>query len=147
MRSLLAGALASAAVLLAAPPAALAAEPPTILSAGIDAADHLYATWTLGPGTTFERAAFATSPQPDPFLAGFFLTDNLADAGCTGEAGCTATPQTTSYTSAYPIGRDRRYFVSVTATAGKTEQLVSAVWVIDEAKPLIAGDAPVGSPQ
>ena len=132
--------------LLAVAPAALAAEPPTILSAGIDDADRLYVTWRLGPGTTFERAAFATSPQPDPFLAGFFLSDNLADAGCAGEAGCTATPRTTAYTSAFPIARDRRYFVTVTATVGRAEHLVSAVWVIDETKPLIAGDAPLGSP-
>ena len=146
MRSLVICALAGAAVLLAAPPAALAAEPPTILSAGIDDADRLFVTWRLGPGTTFERAAFATTPQPDPFLAGFFLSDNLADAGCSGEAGCTATPQTTAYTSAFPIARDRRYFVTVTATAGKADKLVSAVWVIDETKPLIAGDAPLGNP-
>lgn len=144
MRSLIC-ALVSAAVLLAAPSAARAAEPPTILTAGIDAADHLYATWTIGAGTTFERVAFATSPQLDPFLAGFFVPDNLADAGCAGEAGCEATAQTTSYTSAFPTARDRRYFVEVTTSVSRYEQLSSAVWVIDESKPLIAGEAPVGS--
>jgi hypothetical protein len=146
MRSLIA-ALASAAALLAAPPAArAAAQPPTILTAGIDAADHLYATWSLGAGTAFERVAFATSPEPNPFLAGFFVDDNIADVGCAGLDGCTATVATTSYTSGYPIARDRRYFVEVTAAAAGL-QLTSAVWVIDEVKPLIAGEAPVGTPE
>ena len=78
MRSLVIGALMSAAVLLAAPPAALAAEPPTILSAGIDARDQLHATWAVAPGTTFHHVSFATDPAPDPDVPAYFAFDNFA---------------------------------------------------------------------
>ena len=43
----------------------------------------------------------------------------------------------------YPLERDRRYVVKVGAKAGE-EYVTSAVWVIDETKPLIAGDADIG---
>ncbi|MDX6677066.1 MAG: hypothetical protein QOE31_1118 [Solirubrobacteraceae bacterium] len=135
-------ALALAAAALSGPAAARAADPPTILSAGVDAGDRLYVSWSLGAGTTYDRAVFATSPQPAPFLAGFFATENLGASDCAGEPGCTGAPQATSYTARRPVARDRRYFVQVTATAG-AEPLTSAVWVIDETKPLIV-DGPLG---
>jgi len=138
--------LALVAATLAAAPAAIAADQPTILTAGIDADDRLHATWSLGAGTTYERTAFSTSPAVNPFLAGFFLAEDFADFDCAGEKGCTGLASGTSYTGSYPVARDRRYFVTVTAGAEKDRQLTSAMWVIDEAKPLITGDAPGGDP-
>ena len=56
---------------------------------------------------------------------------------------CTSLPSTTSYIAGYPTARDRRYFVKVISEVG-TETAQSAIWVIDEAKPLIPGEAPLG---
>lgn len=39
---------------IAAPGHARAAGEPQIIAAGIDASDHLFATWQLAPGTTFD---------------------------------------------------------------------------------------------
>jgi hypothetical protein len=136
-------ALALATVALAAPLGALAADPPTILTAGIDAGDRLYATWRVAPGTTFDQAALATVPDPDPSDPTFFAGDNTAGF-CIypPDDGCTAT----SYGGENRVTRDRRYFVMVSARVGSTQSdLSSAVWVIDDTKPLVPGDAPIGS--
>ncbi len=71
-----------AATLVSTGMASAAAAPPTILTAGIDASDHLYATWRLGPATTYDHVGFATSPQPDPLQPGFFISSNVAAFGC-----------------------------------------------------------------
>ena len=134
-------------VALAAPAAAVAADPPTILTAGIDAQDQFYATWTLGLGTTYDHISFATSPEPDPVVPAFFASANFAAFGCGVPPDCDALPTATSFKSGYPLARDRRYFVKVAAqvpgVAG--EFPTSAVWIIDETKPLIAGKAPVSA--
>jgi hypothetical protein len=132
---------------LAAPAAAVAADPPTILTAGIDAQDQLYASWTLGLGTTYDHISFATSPEPDPVVPAFFVSANFAAFGCGVPPDCDALPTATSFRSGYPISRDRRYFVKVAAQvpAIAGEFPTSAVWIIDETKPLIAGKAPVGA--
>jgi hypothetical protein len=144
-RARLAAVLAVVAAALLAPAAALAADPPTVLSAGINAADELYATWSLAPGTTFSHADFATVPTPDPALPDFFADGNFAGFVCAAPPdSCSGTPTTTSYTAAFPTVRDRRYYFKVTSTDG-TQQLTSDVQVIDDAKPQIPGDAPTGS--
>ena len=133
-------------VALAAPAAAVAADPPTILTTGIDAQDQLYATWALAVGTTYDHISFATSPDADPVVPAFFIAANFAAFGCGVPPDCDALPTATSFRSSYPIARDRRYFVKVAAQVPGVvgEFPTSAVWVIDETKPLIAGKAPVG---
>ncbi len=134
-------AISVAALLLALPGVARAATPPTILTAGFDAEDQLYATWTLAPGTTYEMIEFATVPTPDWSLGEFFADDNFAGFDACDDRSCAGV---TSYTSSYPVLRDRRYFVKVTAIDGE-DHLNSAVWVIDETQPVRPGDADVGS--
>jgi hypothetical protein len=129
--------------------AALAADPPTILTAGIDAGDHLYVTWSLAAGTTYTSAGFASGPWPEPGLPfSFFAANSAGDSDCAPAPGitdgpCTGTPTSTSFTSPRRTVRDRRYFVKVAAepTTGPPH-VTSAVWVIDEAKPLIPGFVP-----
>jgi len=142
--ALIATAVAVAA--LAAPTAAIAVEPPTILTAGIDSADRLYATWSLGVGTTYDHASFATSPEADPAGPSFFESANVAAFGCGVPPDCDGLPTTTSFLSSYPVGRDRRFFVKVAAQVPGAAGVfpTSTVWIIDETKPLIAGKAPVG---
>jgi hypothetical protein len=130
-----------AAAALTSPAAALAAEPPTILTAGIDAEDRLYVTWSLAPGTAYDHAEFATVPTADGDLAEFFVDGNFADYNC-ARTRCGGTPASTSYTGGYAVARDRRYFVKVVAKGGGAFA-TSAVWVIDDAKPVIPGDAPL----
>jgi hypothetical protein len=140
--------LVAAATALGSGPA-LAADPPTILTAGIDAADHLYVTWSLAPGTTYTSAGFASGPWPEPGLPFSFFAGNAAgDSDCSPPPGitdgpCRATPTSTSFTSPQRTARDRRYFVKVAAepTAGPPH-VTSAVWVVDEAKPLMPGFVP-----
>jgi hypothetical protein len=138
--------VAAAIAALAAPAAASAADPPTILTAGIDAADQLYASWTLGAGTTYDHASFATSPGADPVVPAFFASENFAAFGCGVPPDCDAPPNATAFRSSYPVARDRRYFVKVAAQVPGVAGVfpTSAVWIIDETKPLIAGKAPVG---
>jgi hypothetical protein len=135
MRSSAFAAIAAAAAMLAAPVAAQAADPPTILTAGIDAA-----------GTTFDHVSFATSPEPDPGVPSFFLAANFAAFGCGVPPDCDGSQTATSFKSTYPIARDRRYFLKVAAgVPGVTGAFpTSAVWIIDESKPVIGGKAPVG---
>ena len=129
--------------------AALAADAPTILTAGIDAGDHLYVTWSLAAGTTYTSAGFASGPWPEPGLPfSFFAGNGAGDSDCAAPPGitdgpCEGTPTSTSFTSPRRTVRDRRYFVKVAAepTAGPPH-VTSAVWVIDEAKPLIPGFVP-----
>jgi len=141
-------AVAVAAAALVASGTALAAAPPTILTAGIDASDHLYATWKLGVGTTYDHVGFATRPEPDPLQPGFFISANVAAFGCPIPPDtCTGTPSSTSFRSSGPVARDRRYFVKVTALAGKGDYATSPVWVIDETKPQRGGKPPSGPAQ
>jgi hypothetical protein len=139
--------LAAAAVMLCMPGLALAADPPTILSAGIDGADQLYATWSLGADTNFSHVDFSTVATPHPTLPEFFAEANFAAFDCAPPPdACTASPTSTSFTDGFPAPRDRRYFVKVTAVANSApDALTSAIWVIDETKPVIAGDAPLGA--
>jgi hypothetical protein len=132
---------------LCVPGFALAADPPTILAAGINGADQLYATWSLGAGTIFSHADFSTIPDPEPEVPEFFADGNLAAYDCVAPAeGCTATPTSTSFTADAPSPRDRRYFVKVTAVAaGPPDALTSAIWVIDDAKSVIPGEVPRGA--
>ncbi len=133
-------AIALATLLLAMPGAARAADPPTILTAGIDARDQLFVTWSLAPGTTYEMVEFATVPTADRSLPEFFADDNFAGFDSCDLRGCA---NVTSYTGSYPIQRDRRYFVKVTALDGE-DSITSAVWVIDETLPVVPGDTDVG---
>ncbi len=138
-------ALAVAAAALAAPAGALAADPPTILTAGINASDQLYATYSVAPGTTFDFVTLATVPDPDPVLPSFFAEGNFAgfcSSTSPGE-GCSAS----AYAAGYPISRDRRYFAKVSAKVDGTTNtyLESAIWVIDDAKPQIPGNAGPGA--
>lgn len=138
-------AVAAVMATLAIPGAAVAADPPTILSAGIDATDHPYVTWGVGAGTTYDHAEFATAPAADPDVRDSFVEANVVAFGCTDAPDvCQGTPQSTSLTVDYPVMRDRRYFVKVAAKIDGTERdlMVSSVWVIDGAKPLIAGQPP-----
>jgi hypothetical protein len=138
---LLRAVLPALAVAVALPGTALAVTPPTILTAGFDAHDQLYATWSLAPGTTFSQVEFSSLPVPDADLPTFFADSQFADYdACEGEADCRGE---TSYTGDYPLKRDRRYFVKVTAAAGDDEA-ISAIWVIDETKPVVPGSAPIG---
>jgi hypothetical protein len=146
MRPSASTAIGAAIVALSTPSAALAAEPPTIVSAGIDATDRLYVTWSLGAGTTYNRAVFATGPRPHPHLVGYFADENLSQSNCAGLPGCLGMPAATSFTARRPIERDRRFFVEVTANDGE-RLLTSAVWVIDETKPLIVEEALAGDPR
>ena len=70
--------LLTLAAVVALPSAAPAATPPTILTAGFDAQDQLYATWSLAPGTRYYFVMFATLPYADPFLPAFFLEGHFA---------------------------------------------------------------------
>jgi hypothetical protein len=132
--------LLTLAAIAAVPGTALATTPPTILTAGIDAQDRLYATWSLAPGTTYEQVEFATMPAADDLLPEFFVDDQFADYDSCDLPACASR---TSYTSEEPIKRDRRYFVKVTAEQDD-ESAASAVWVIDETKPLVPGNAKSG---
>ena len=139
-----AAALVLAASFLAAPASAHAAAPPTILTAGIDANDYLYATWALAPGTTFQHVDFATAPTPDPLLPDFFSSANFASFSSLRSPGKSVA--STSHHNDYPLARDRRYYVRVTAAVTGTADafLNSEIWVIDEAKPELSGRAPAG---
>ncbi|MEA2221092.1 MAG: hypothetical protein QOJ35_3718 [Solirubrobacteraceae bacterium] len=137
-------ALAVLAATVAAPASALAADPPTILTAGVNAADNLYATWSVAPGTSFDFVTFSTVPDPDPSLPSFFAPGNFA--GFCDSANASTTCTSTSYVAGYPVGRDRRYFVKVSAKVGDTTTYLSSpIWVIDDAKPQIPGSAPDGA--
>jgi hypothetical protein len=138
--------IAVTAAILAAPGTAHAVDPPTILTAGIDSVDRLYATWALGVGTAYDHVSFATSPEPDPVVPSFFTTANFAAFGCGVPPDCDGLPTTASFISSYPVARDRRYFVKVAALVPGVAGLfpTSPVWIIDETKPLLAGKAPVG---
>jgi len=138
-------ALAVAAAALTAPAGALAADPPTILTAGINASDELYATYSVAPGTTFEFVTLATVPDPDPVLPSFFAEGNFA--GFCSAISVSATCSATAYTAGYGVSRDRRYFAKVSAKVdGATNSYVeSAIWVIDDAKPQIPGAAGEGA--
>jgi hypothetical protein len=138
-------ALAGAAVMFCLPAPALAGDPPTILSTGINAADHLFATWSLGAGSNFSHVDFSTVATPDLTLPEFFADGNFAAFDCAAPPAVCAAPLTsTSFTGGFPTPRDRRYFVKVTAWAdgAPDDALTSAVWVIDETKPVIPGDTP-----
>ncbi|MEA2221093.1 MAG: hypothetical protein QOJ35_3719 [Solirubrobacteraceae bacterium] len=148
MRSRRALALALAATALGSGPAP-AAEPPTILTAGIDAADHLYVTWSLAAGTTYADASFASGPWPEPGAPFAFFAGNATGGDdCVPPSGvtdgpCKASPTATSFTTPEPTARDRRYFVKVAAVpTGGPPRVTSAVWVIDEARPLMPGFVP-----
>jgi hypothetical protein len=138
-------ALAVATAALTAPAGALAADPPTILSAGINAQDNLYATYAVAPGTTFDFITFATVPDPDPTLPSFFADGNFA--GFCSSTSASATCTATSYVSGYGVSRDRRYFAKVSAKVDGTTNtyLSSAIWVMDDAKPQIPGPAGSGA--
>jgi hypothetical protein len=127
--------------MLAAPAAALALQPPTILSAGINAADQLYMTWALGAGTVYDQAQFATAPALEPGSPFMFDLDNVLGFECGDLDECPDTPALTSYTLSSPVPRDRRYYAMVSSAAG-SEILGSTVWVIDADKPLLAGPLP-----
>jgi hypothetical protein len=132
------------------PAPALAADPPTILTAGIDATDHLFVTWSLGAGTNYASATFATGPWPDPDLPPSFTPINAITTDCVPPPGvddgpCKALPTATSFTAPESTSRDRRYFVKVIAEQGtEGRELASAVWVIDGAKPLVPYVAQAG---
>jgi hypothetical protein len=127
--------------LVAIPGTALAAAaPPTILTAGFDVHDQLYATWSLAPGTTYRQVEFATLPVTDPDLPTFFVDGQFADYDSCRKPSCAAK---TAYIGSYPLKRDRRFFVKVTARQG-SDEASSAIWVIDETKPLVPGEAPLG---
>jgi hypothetical protein len=84
--------------------AALAADPPTILTAGIDAGDHLYVTWSLAEGTTYTSAGFASGPWPEPGLPFSFFAGNSA-----GDSDCARAPRITDRARARrPPRRSRR---------------------------------------
>ncbi len=137
-------ALAAASATLVAPASALAADPPTLLNAGIDAQDQLYSTWSLAPGTTFDFVTYATVPDPDPTIPDFFATGNFA--GFCSDKSLSATCTTNAHVAQFPSPRDRRYFVKVSANVTGTDDfLTSSIWVIDDAKPQIPGDAPLGA--
>jgi hypothetical protein len=143
-RCVIAVATATATAALAAPGAALAANPPTITAAGITAADQLYVAWTVAPGTTFDFVTLSTVPDPDPADPTFFAPGNFA--GFCDPVIASPTCTATSYVASYPTGRDRRYFAKVSAqVTGTSTYLASAVWVIDDAKPQIAGAANPGT--
>ena len=143
----------TALVAVACPSLAAAAGEPQITSAGIDAQDRLYATWTLAPGTTFEGISFSASSILHPLFDYEYFADIESFAGleCTPPPkDCGGTPAQTSYRESVAVSRDRRYFVIVKAKAGDATR-TSAMWVIDEAKPLIPGagepaDPPTNSP-
>lgn len=137
VRRLCSAILLTLVAVVANPGAALAVTPPTILTAGFDVEDQLYVTWSLAPGTRLDRVEFATLPMPHAEFP-FFFADGQFAGFCSGQL-CGQT----SFTVDYPVTRDRRYFVKVTAIAGK-ERATSAIWVIDETKPVVPGNAKVG---
>ena len=126
----------------AAPTSAGAAGEPQITAAGIDASDRLVATWTLAPGTKFDSINFSASSILSPLLdfEDFADLDSFAGFECTPPpSSCKGTATRTSYRESLRVSRDRRYHVIVNARAGD-KTLTSAMWVIDEAKPLIPGE-------
>ncbi len=125
----------------AASPANAAGEP-QITAAGIDAKDRVVVTWMLAPGTTFDSINVATSPIIDPSLADDFADlDNFAGFECSRPpTDCEGTRTQTSYRESYAVSRDRRYFVMVNARGPRGKVLTSALWVLDESKPLIPGE-------
>jgi hypothetical protein len=143
---LTAAVLAIAAVVAsAAPSIALAEGEPQITSAGIDAEDRVYATWTLAPGTTFDTIDVSSSSilDPDTNFDDFADVGSFAGYDCAPPPEvCQGSPTKTSYRELYPVARDRRYHVIVNAKAGDRLR-TSAMWVIDGTKPLIPGDNPI----
>ena len=137
----------------ATPASAGAAGEPQITAAGIDASDRPVATWTLAPGTTFDSIHFSASSILEPLLdfEDFADLDSFAGFECTPPpSSCKGTATQTSYRESLRVSRDRRYHVIVNARAGD-KTLTSAMWVIDEAKPLIPGegkpsDTPTNTP-
>ena len=137
----------------AAPTNAAAGGEPQITAAGIDAGDRLVATWKLAPGTRFDSIDFSASSILDPLLdfADFADLDSSAGFECAPPPSvCEGTATQTSYRESLRVSRDRRYHVIVNARAGD-KTLTSAMWVIDEAKPLIPGegepsDTPTNTP-
>jgi hypothetical protein len=137
-------AVVAATAALVAPAGALAVAPPTILSAGVNANDQLYVTWAVAPGTTFDFVTLATVPDADPADPTFFASGNFA--GFCDPMIASPTCTATGYVGAYGVSRDRRYFAKVSAqVTGTTTYLPSAVWVIDDAKPQIPGEAGTGT--
>ncbi len=139
---------------LATPNVAAAAGKPQITAAGIDASDRLYAQWTLAPGTYFDTVQYSTVslPFPAPPEAGyngveFFAGDNDAGYECYVDEECEGTQKMVRHVTGR-VSRDRRYYVKVTAFDPEDEvNLVSGVWVIDEAKPVVIGrPGPPASP-
>jgi hypothetical protein len=123
----------------AAPCVASAAGEPQIVSAGIDAQDRFVATWQLAPGTTLEFVQFSTAPIADDAQSEFLLLMNDADFECAGDSDCDLSVNATTYRSRDPVPRDRRYYVRVDARNADGDYPVSAMWVIDDGKPLVPG--------
>jgi hypothetical protein len=132
---------ALAALALCAPAAATAAAgSPQILAAGVDATDHLFVTWSLEPGTTFDFLEFSTVAISNPFIPGSFAGRNVIASACvTPGDGCTAPPLLKAFRSVDPVARDRRYFVKVNARRGSGRPLSSKIWVVDRARPILPG--------
>jgi hypothetical protein len=138
------GAMAGASIALLAacalPTGAVAAGEPTITAAGIDATDHFVATWRLAPNTRFDTIEFSSTPIPSPLLPGAFAGKNVIASECAPPPKtCAAPPTLAAYRSSDRIARDRRYFVKVSALNSRGRPRTSAVWVIDERKPVLPG--------
>ena len=133
-------AIATLVACAAASPATASGEP-QITAAGIDAQDRVVVTWQLAQGTTFYSMDVETSPILDhTYPAEPADLDGLADIACTPPPpACKGVPTQTSYRGSVALSRDRRYFVKVTAQGPDDEVLNSAMWVLDESKPLIPG--------
>ena len=122
------------------PTGAVAAGEPTITAVAIDATDHFVASWRLAPNTRFDTIEFSSTPIPSPLLPGAFAGRNVIASECAPPPKtCAAPPTLAAYRSNDRVARDRRYFVKVSALNSRGRTRTSAVWVIDERKPLLPG--------
>ncbi len=113
---------------------------PQISFAAIDGTDRFAVAWKLAPGTKFEAVHVATTSISDPLLPEAFAGETFVDFECARPSeDCVLPASATSWRSTRRGSRDRRYYVKVTAVDADGDDRTSAVWVIDDAKPVIPG--------
>ena len=124
---------------------ALAADPPTMLTARHQRPGPALLDLELcAPGTTFDFVTLATVPDPDPALPTFFADDNFAGF-CSAKAFSDELHGQLARRGYASPPRPALLREGLGGRHGHADYVTSGIWVIDDAKPQIPGDAGVGA--